>query len=328
MRIGFIGGHGHHYLRGLLHEPDLHAQFAVSGDGLDQEAAGRLRGSLPEALWFESPRELLDEFQPDVVSVGSIYGHNGDLAALVLERDVPVVCDKPIAATEAQLDRLRQLTEGTSRRLITEFPFRSRAPFRAARQAVQEGQIGKLVLATAQKSYRFGQSRPAWYANRAEYGGTLLWIASHGIDALRFCGGVELARCVALQGNLSRPEYGSFEDHVAALFELENGGSAMVHADYLRPPGAPTHGDDRLRLAGTSGLLEVRDDRCWLTTASAHEDITESVAVRGEALDMLEAALQGETQWYSTAESLKTAAVLLQCRKAADAREWVGLNAS
>lgn len=35
---------------------------------------------------------------------------------------------------------------------------------------------------------------------------------------------------------------------------------AAANLDYLRPPTAPTHGDDRVRVAGTEGVVEVSED--------------------------------------------------------------------
>jgi hypothetical protein len=40
---------------------------------------------------------------------------------------------------------------------------------------------------------------------------------------------------------------------------LDNGGTAALHMDYCRPATAPTHGDDRLRLAGTMGVAEYME---------------------------------------------------------------------
>ena len=325
MRLAFLGGFGHHYLRGALaSHPDW--QIAVSGDGHDTEAAHNLCNGIQGARWFADPLDLLDDFRPDCVSIGAVYALNGDLAAHALERDISVVSDKPIATNWSQLDCLRELTEGTNRVLLTEFPFRSQPEFRAARHAVQCGHIGEVVLATAQKSYRFGASRPAWYADRDLYGGTLLWIASHAIDVIHFCTGVPYKRATGTGGNLSRPGYGSMEDHVAALFELANGGTALVHADFLRPQSAPTHGDDRLRIAGTRGVVEVRDGRCLLIEgAEGERDITDSVRDRPVHEELL-AALRGEsTEFYSTKESLEIASVLLQARDAADSHDWRSL---
>ncbi len=322
MRLAFLGGFGHHYLRGALaSHPDW--QIAVSGDGRDTEAAKNLSKGLPNAQWFDDPIALLDEFKPDVVSIGAIYALNGDLAAHALERDIAVVSDKPIATTWPALERLRELTQGSSRILLTEFPFRSHKEFRAARHAIQSGQIGEVVLATAQKSYRFGASRPAWYRDRNLYGGTLVWIASHAIDVIRFCTGVPYKRAIGTGGNISRPDYDSMEDHVAALFELNNGGTAIVHADFLRPHSAPSHGDDRLRIAGSQGVVEVRDGRCLLISGPEGErDITDSVQGRPVHEELL-AAIRGEsTEFYSTQESLEIAAILLQSRDAADTHSW------
>ena len=48
------------------------------------------------------------------------------------------------------------------------------------------------------------------------------------------------------------------ENTTATLFRLDNRGTAALRMDYLRPETAPTHGDDRLRLAGTRGVLEYQ----------------------------------------------------------------------
>ncbi len=337
MKIAFIGGHGHHYLKNLLQNPELELEIAVAGDGYDNSAARNTLAKVTMAnraapLWFDSPAALVESFSPEIVSIGAVYGYNGDIAALALERDIAVVSDKPVAATWAQWERLRALTSGNPRVLLTEFPFRCQNEFRAARAAVQSGQIGEVVLATAQKSYRFGASRPNWYRNREAYPGTLFWVASHGVDAIHFCGGVPFWGTISASGNLSRRDYGAnFEDHVVALFGLQNGGSALVHADFLRPEGAPSHGDDRLRIAGTLGVVEVRDGRCQLITAQgendiSENDITESVSVRPIEQEFL-AAIRGEIgAVYSTAESLAVAEILLHARDAQNAPGWMDIS--
>ena len=48
-------------------------------------------------------------------------------------------------------------------------------------------------------------------------------------------------------------------DDTVSLFEFAGGATGIVHADFLRPAKAPTHGDDRLRVVGGTGTIEVRD---------------------------------------------------------------------
>jgi len=323
MRIAFIGGHGHHYLRGALADPACKIEIpaAVAGDGIDDPRAKAFAEKTANTQYFESAEKMLEEYKPDVVSIGTIYGLNGDWVARILERNLPVVSDKPIAATRAQLGKLKSLTADPSRIVLTEFDFRSRPTFNSARQAVMDGKIGEVVLAVAQKSYRYG-SRPEWYADRTQYPGTLMWVASHGIDSIVFTTGLRFAAMTGNSGNLLKPGWGKFEDHTVSLFTLTNGGTAVVHADYLRPAKATTHGDDRLRIAGTKGVIEIRDERCRLTTNDAEQiditDITQPPPIHRELLS----AIEGKSDRFNTATSLELAEILLNARDACDAASF------
>jgi predicted dehydrogenase len=320
MRLAFIGGCGHHYLAAALSDPatagEIERPVAMAGDGIDEAAARRFAAGLGQVTWFDDAEQMLDVFAPDTVSIGAVYGHNGRFVAAALGRGIRVVSDKPIAASWEALGQIQSLAKHAP--LLTELPFRSQPEFRAARQAVRQGLIGDVVLATAQKSYRFGV-RPDWYSRREDYGGTLLWVASHGIDAIGFVSGRRLLKTFGRQGNVSRPQFGSMEDHTISVFELEGGGSGVVHADYLRPTSAPTHGDDRLRVAGSLGVVEVHDDRCRLMTMDQPErDITDSVAVRPVHQELLAALSDENNEFYNTSASLELAGILLHARDAAD----------
>ena len=327
MRLAFIGGFGHHYLRGLLTDAsaagEIDRPVAVAPSGPEDDRAEDLAHRLGDVRFYPDAAKMFDHFKPQLVSVGATFGRNGDHAADALERDLPVVSDKPVAATWQQLERLRKLTsEKPSRILLTEFDFRSRPEFRAAREVVRAGRIGTPVLATAQKSYRFG-SRPRWYADRALYAGTMLWIASHAIDAIWFSTGQRLIAVTGRQGNVTKPQFGTMEDHVTALFELEGGGTGVAHADYFRPDKTKTHGDDRLRVAGSEGVVEVRGGKCVLLDRDGSEqDLTNLVPTKPISQELLSATRGENHDLYSTAASIEIAAVLLHARDAADKQEW------
>jgi predicted dehydrogenase len=326
MKLAFIGGLGHAYLRGLLADKqyDVTYPVAVTGDGHDDVRAKEFAAKLGvPTQWYDDVRTMLDQFKPDIVNVGAMYGYAGDVIATVLERGVNVVSDKPAAATWEQLDRLTQLAKNAN--LITEFNFRSTPEFRAAREAVQQGLIGTVALATAQKSYRWG-SRPKWYGDRASYGGTILWVAGHGIDAIRFVTGQAFTRVMGRHGNVTHPEMGTMEDHTMNLFALSGGGTAACHADYLRPAKSPTHGDDRLRVIGSAGVVEVQGGKCTLiTNDAAPREITPKQPVGPNHAELLAAARGESTEIYSTAHTLEMAKVLLAARDAADGEKWIEL---
>src|SRR5829696_2995914 len=125
MRLAFVGGYGHHYLRGALSDPSVKIErpIAFAPSGPEDDRAEELAHKLGDVRFYADVNKLLDDYRPELVSVGGTFGRNGDLAAAVLERDIPVVSDKPVAATWEQLDRLRKLTDGNARTLLTEFDF-------------------------------------------------------------------------------------------------------------------------------------------------------------------------------------------------------------
>jgi len=332
IRIAFIGGNGHHYLRGVLGTtPGTNFEIAVASDGHDADAAKRwweAQRATPAgagAQWYDDGKAMLDTFRPQLASVGAVYGFNGDWNVELLGRNIPTASDKPVAATWEQLDNLKALVaEDSSRVLLTEFDFRCRPEFRAARDAVAQGLIGDVALATAQKSYRWGK-RAAWYADRRQYGGTLMWVASHGIDGIEFVTGRRIEKVSGTGGNVTKPEMGTMEDHVAIVGTLQGGGTMVAHADFLRPMATATHGDDRLRVIGSKGLIEIANGRAVLTTHTEPAiDINDRAKnVRPIGQEFFAAMTAEASAIYSTAESLRTAELLLRVRDATDGRIWL-----
>jgi predicted dehydrogenase len=68
----------------------------------------------------------------------------------------------------------------------------------------------------------------------------------------------------AAQSALHNRGYGELEMSALCHFTLEGEVFASASIEYLRPSTAPTHGDDRVRVAGTEGVIEVRGGEVWL----------------------------------------------------------------
>ncbi len=108
MRLAFIGGCGHHYLRGVAADPGLAVRrpIPVAGDGTDNERARAFAAALGETRWFDDAVQMLDETQPEVISIGAVYAENAKFIIAALERGIVVVSDKPIAAAWEDLARI------------------------------------------------------------------------------------------------------------------------------------------------------------------------------------------------------------------------------
>ena len=311
-RVLFVGGSGHHYLRRAVTDP-TRGLFVADPDAPGAAEAMAERGGF--AMFDGSLASAVDDFAPDIVSVGTVYGKAGEHVLAARQLGLPVVTDKPAAATWEQLAAL-EAREAIGGPILTEFDWRAQPALRAAKKLVESGDFGPIVLALAQKTYPLG-NRPTWYRNRDLYGGTMLWVASHAIDALRFvCG--ELTVVSAHHSNAGSPSIAPAEDIAVANFTLASGGIAVAHADLARPTGHGTHGDDRLVVRCAKGEIEVRGGECIVTKAEAPKSVPLPSTPSLEHSLIAAALGESDDDAFSTDETLLTSRLLLQARDAAD----------
>ena len=63
------------------------------------------------------------------------------------------------------------------------------------------------------------------------------------------------------------------EASTLCIFGCEGGRMASVSADVMRPKMAPSHDDDRLRLVGSEGILEVRGGRVFVIDKDGEREL-------------------------------------------------------
>ena len=132
----------------------------------------------------------------------------------------------------------------------------------AAAGVIQSGEIGDVVLLNARKSYKWGE-RAEWFGKRELYGGTIPWVAIHAIEMVHHLSGRDFVSVSAMQSNRAHPDRPGCEDNGIINFSLSGGGHASVSFDILRPKAAATHGDDWVRIVGSTGVIEASLDRGW-----------------------------------------------------------------
>ena len=199
----------------------------------------------------------------DAVVVNTVFAKNAELARRALERGLHVYAEKPAATEFSALSALERTARASSALYFSMLTLRYDPWFATAWRLCREGAIGEPRLVTAQKSYKLG-TRPAFYADRALYGGTIPWIGIHIIDLTLWLTGLPCERVTARHSRVGNGGNGTMEATSAVTMTLSGGVEAQLHTDFLRPESAPTHGDDRIRIAGTRGVLEVRENRVWL----------------------------------------------------------------
>ncbi len=330
IKVGLIGRDGHvDMLFGSL--PKLEGvtleAFAKSRPEEDASWVRKQKEFVPGARIYSDFRQMLDKERLDVVTVCLPYYRNAEASTEAARRGIHIFSEKPVATTLEDLDRLEQAVRENHVQISAMFALRAEPAFQAARQAVLDGLIGRPLMVSGQKSYKFGTVRPWFYKERRTYGGTIPWVGIHAIDFMRWVSGVEFVKVAAHHGNGAHPDYPGCEDHAALTFVLANGGSGVCNLDFLRPAGASTHGDDRLRVAGTKGVVEVvgNQHRAFLITAdSAARDLPLPPPTDLFA-DFIGGLRGDERKIAGPDEAIRVTRISLIARNAADAGQWMDL---
>jgi predicted dehydrogenase len=320
IRVGVIGMEGHlsEVLEPIKSLPDVELVCVADSD------PARMAKLAPAVRRYSDYRGMLDRERIDVVGIG---GSNGDRAAIILEcaaRKVHVASEKPLAIERADLERIKQSVQQNGIRLTMFLPMRFDGPYLALKQMVTSGAIGEVAQIDGQKSYKLGE-RSAWMLRRESYGGTIPYIGVHMVDLMRWISGREFVEAVSFQSHIGYPEYGTMENTTGSLFRLDNGGVAALHMDYLRPAPAPTHGDDRLRLAGTHGVVEYQEATgvTIVTVGEKPRTITDLPKNRSLLLDFLDSVYNGKPAGLPLSDIYKVNEIVLAARESAEKRTFV-----
>ncbi len=258
LQVGVIGLKGHQgvALSGIAQREDCRLAAVCDDDESKLAEAAQGPAADENTLTFTDAQQMLAEVELDVVVEAGTDNLRGQTIIACAERGIHVLAEKPLAFTLEELDQVRAAVDRAGVQLSMLLTMRYEPAYLAIKQAVGDGVLGQVCLATMQKSYRLGQ-RPAWQRRKATFSGIIPFIGIHALDLIRYTSGCHFVSGAGYQGNVGHPAMGDMEDSACLALQLDNGASAAVRLDYCRPQAAPTHGDDRLRLAGNAGVIEA-----------------------------------------------------------------------
>jgi predicted dehydrogenase len=269
--------------------------------------------------FYEDYRRMLDREKPDLAVVAPFFFLQSRIAGECLERGIHVFVEKPMAVSYEQLERLRRAHAQGRAALCPMLTSRYIPCFFAAWRAVKDGLVGEPLLITALKSYKLG-SRHAMYTHRATYGGTIPWVAIHGIDWIHWFTGGAISEVFGSHTAHGNGGHGEMESSGVCMFRLANSGCATLSFDYFRPASAPTHGEDRVRIAGEKGVLEIAGGEATFfprDSAPRRLEKEEPLSLFQEFVRFLE---DGTPLRIAAADAFAITELALRCREAADAR--------
>jgi len=316
IRLAILGLEGHtgELLDPLPLLPDVEL-VAVS----DADPARRAKFAKPGVRPYADHLELLNAEKPDVAALCGNHAERATLLLACAQRKINVISEKPLAITTADLAKVRRAVTESGIHLSMLISMRFLPEFQALHEVVASGDIGDVVQISAQKSYKLG-ARPAWMKKRATYGGTIPYIGIHLVDLMRFTTGRDLLHLASHETRVGHPELADMENTAVSLFRLDNGGNASFHLDYCRPESASSHGDDRLRIAGTKGVVEYQENVGVTLIAEGRpaRKIDPLPPAKWLLVDFLEHVYSGKPSGLPRADIYRANEIVLEARDAAD----------
>lgn len=286
------------------------------------------RGGKLNARRYSSYQEMLEREQFDVVGIA---GSNDERVPAILAcaaRKIHIAAEKPVALTRADLDKVKQAVASKGIRLTMFLPMRFYGSYSEMRRIIASGAIGEVAQTDAQKSYKLGP-RPEWMLNTKTYGGTIPYIGVHMVDLIRYTTGRDIVEAFSMQNRIGHAEMKDMENTTATVFRLDNGSVSVLHMDYLRPESAEGHGDDRLRVVGTEGIIEFQEHAGLKLIAKGGKEHEIAPLPKDRSLfaDFLDSVYNGKPAGLSLDDIYRVSEIVLAARESAETGRMVRTKA-
>ena len=215
-----LGAMGTNHARVYAEIPGVELAAIADTDAarVEQVAHGR------RARGFTDFRRMLDEERIDLLTVAVPTRAHFDVASQVIARGVPLLVEKPLAATIAEGEQLRDLAAAAGGAMTVGHIERFNPAVLELKRRVEAGELGRVFQVHARRVGPFPE--------RVRDVGVVLDLAPHDIDVMRFILGSEVVRVQAETEQRINTEY---EDMLAGLLRFQNGVVGVLDINWLTP---------------------------------------------------------------------------------------------
>ena len=182
-----------------------------------------------EISLYTDYKEMLERQKCDIVTIASESGNHPEIAVNCLEAGCHVICEKPMALSVKDADKMICAAKKNNRKLAVCFQNRFNAPVQKLRKALDAGRFGRIMHGMIQIRWNRNEAYYAeapWRGTWEQDGGTLMNQCTHGIDLLQWMLGEDAVRVQAQTRRFLRPI--EAEDFGAAVVEFKNGAVGII----------------------------------------------------------------------------------------------------
>ena len=198
---------------------------------------------------------VVEDPQVDAVIICTPTNTHADLLERFARAGKPIFCEKPIDLDVARARACLQVVRQTGAKVMLGFNRRFDPHFRAVRQAIDDGRIGKVEMVTI--TSRDPGPPPAEYIKVS--GGIFRDMTIHDFDMARFLLGEEIATVFATGSVLVDSKIGELGDYDSASLVLttKSGRQAVISNSRRASYGY----DQRIEVHGSLGSVSAENQR-------------------------------------------------------------------
>ena len=215
----------------------------------------------PGVAAVDSFDQILDDDATRMVASAAVPSERGAIGERVMRAGKHYFTDKSPFTRMEQVESARRVAAETGRRYFVYYAERlhNEAAWHAG-EIIASGAIGDVIQVVTLAPHRLSKSnRPAWFFDKARYGGIITDIGSHQVEQfLTYAGCGDATVNFARVMNVGHPDRPGLEDFGEFSLTGDNGASFYSRVDWYTPDGMPVWGDGRSFVLGTEGSLEVR----------------------------------------------------------------------
>ncbi|MGW2520886.1 Gfo/Idh/MocA family protein [Streptomyces sp. NPDC001617] len=256
--LSFAHVHAATYLRLLRERDDVELVSADPGAPPGDPDRGPLLAERLGVPYVDTWDEVFD--QPlDAAIVTSENARHRELVERAAAAGVPVLCEKPLATTEADARAILDACARAGVGLMTAYPVRFASAFGALRRAVHDGSLGRLISVSGTNSGRNPARSQPWFGNRElAGGGAVMDHTVHIADLMDvLLDGAQATEVYAQANSVLDADLG-LDVETAGLVTIRYPGGtvAAVDCSWSQPKDHPTWGGLTLTCIGERAIVE------------------------------------------------------------------------
>jgi predicted dehydrogenase len=286
LKVAIIGCGG---IANGKHMPSLkklnHVELVAFCDVLEERAINaREEFGEEESKIYQDYQDLLNDTTIDVVHVCTPNDSHAEITVAALESGKHVMCEKPMAKTSEEAERMLEAAKRTGKKLTIGYQNRYRPDSQYLHKYCEEGGLGEVYFAKAQAIRR--RAVPTWGVfldEEKQGGGPLIDIGTHALDLTLWMMNNYKPKAV-LGSSFHKlgqkkdaanawgswdPEEFTVEDSAFGFITMENGATIILESSWAL------------------NMLQIGEAKCVLSGTEGGADMEDGLRLNGEKFGKL-----------------------------------------